>query len=108
MCSEHKDEEAIFKAAVKIEAQAERDIYLERVCGNNPELLARIGILLKGHYEADDFLEIPVFEPAITLEDSPLSEAPGTLIGPYKLLELIGSRPSGGSKSTGMRMLPRT
>lgn len=90
MCAEHENEEAIFKAAIKLESKAERDIYLKQACGDDAELLARIGILLKGHYEAGDFLEVPVFGPAATLDDSLVSEGPGTAIGPYKLLEMIG------------------
>ncbi len=89
MCAEHRDEEAIFKAAIKLESKAERDIYLKQACGDDAELLARIGILLKGHYEAGDFLEVPVFGPAVTLDDSLLTEGPGAVIGHYKLLEKI-------------------
>jgi len=90
MCAEHKDEEAIFKAAIKLESQAERDIYLKGACGDNTELLARIGVLLKGHYEAGVFLEVPGFEPADTLDDPLVTEGLGTVIGHYKLLEKIG------------------
>ena len=90
MCAEHENEEAIFKAVIKLESKAERDIYLKQACGDDAELLARIGILLKGHYEAGDFLEVPVFGPAAILDDSLVSEGPGTTIGPYKLLEKIG------------------
>jgi serine/threonine protein kinase len=46
--------------------------------------------LLKAHDEAGDFLEAPILEPDITLDDSPLTEGPGTIIGRYKLLEKIG------------------
>ena len=37
-----------------------------------------------------DFLESPVLDPNVTLDESPLSEGPGTVIGRYKLLERIG------------------
>jgi WD40 repeat protein/serine/threonine protein kinase len=90
MSAERKDEEAIFKAAIKLKTPAEREAYLKGACGNNAELLSRLEVLLKAHDEAGDFLEVPPFDPNATLNDSPLSEGPGTVIGRYKLLEKIG------------------
>jgi WD40 repeat protein/serine/threonine protein kinase/tetratricopeptide (TPR) repeat protein len=90
MSVERKDEEAIFKAAIKLKTPAERDAYLKGACGNNAELLSRLEVLLKAHDEAGDFLEIPPFDSDATLNDFPLSEGPGTVIGRYKLLEKIG------------------
>lgn len=40
--------------------------------------------------QAGDFLEIPAIDPDITLDESPLTEGPETVIGRYKLLEKIG------------------
>jgi serine/threonine protein kinase/Flp pilus assembly protein TadD len=90
MSVERKDEEAIFKAAIKLKTSAERAKYLKEVCGDNADLLKRLEILLKAHDESGDFLEVPPFDANVTLDDSPLSEGPGTVIGQYKLLEKIG------------------
>jgi serine/threonine protein kinase len=45
--------------------------------------------LLVAHQEAGSFLEPPVPSLVATV-DEPLTERPGTIIGPYKLLEQIG------------------
>jgi len=90
MTTEHKDEEAIFKAAFRLKSRTKQTAYLKKVCGNNTDLLARVEALLKAHEEAGDFLEAPVLDPVATLDDSPLTEGPGTVIGRYKLLEKIG------------------
>ena len=83
MSAEPKDEEAIFKAAIKLKTRAERDAYLKSACGNDAELLSRLEVLLKAHDEAGDFLEVPPFDPNATLDDSPISESPGPEIGRY-------------------------
>jgi hypothetical protein len=90
MYPEHKDEEAIFKAVIKMESSTERKAYLKRACGSDTELLARVEALLDAHDAKDGFLEAPALEPDATVEESPLIEGPGTTIGRYKLLELIG------------------
>ncbi len=90
MGTEHKDEEAIFYAALKLKSQAERNAYIKAACGHNINLLNRVEALLKAHYTEDSFLEVPALEPDATLDKSPMIEGPGTMIGRYKLLELIG------------------
>ncbi|MCP4709656.1 MAG: protein kinase, partial [Planctomycetes bacterium] len=89
MSAEHKDEEAIYYAVVE-KPPSERSAYLKAACGGDTELLARIEGLLKVRDEAGDFLDAPVMEAHITLDDAPLLESPGTVIGRYKLLEKIG------------------
>src|SRR4029077_19948147 len=49
-------------------------------------LRRRVEELLKAHDQPDSFLDAP----AATLDVPPITEGPGTLIGPYKLLEQIG------------------
>lgn len=90
MCPEHKDEEAIFYAVLDIKSPAERTAYLKRVCGNDTELLARMEALLKVNANEYSFLEAVAPHLGITLEEEPLAEGPGTVIGRYKLLEKIG------------------
>jgi len=89
MDAEHRDEESIFKAAIKITSSTERKAYLKRACGNDLDLLVRVEALLKAYDEAGNFLESPP-DVENTLDAGPLSEGPGTVIGRYKLLEQIG------------------
>jgi serine/threonine protein kinase len=90
MSKETKNIKTIFSEALEKQTAKERAAYLDGACGDDAGLRAKVEKLLKAHNEAGDFLEAPVFDPSITLIDSPLTEGPGTIIGPYKLLEKIG------------------
>jgi len=90
MSSEHLDEEQIFKAALKIASGSERQAYLKQVCGEDEALLNRVEVLLEALTGAGDFLESAAEDFALTLEESALTELPGTVIGRYTLLEKIG------------------
>ncbi len=79
----------IFQNAIEIENPAKREDYLKNACKTDPTLRAEVEALLKAHGEAADFLKAPVLDEEITL-DTPLTEQPGTTVGPYKLLERIG------------------
>ena len=69
----------------------ERAAFLDTACGGNVELRRRIEALLRAHDEAGGFLqENPAGSDPVATIDQPTSEAPGTVIGPYKLLEQIG------------------
>ncbi|MCH7557616.1 MAG: serine/threonine-protein kinase [Planctomycetes bacterium] len=89
MVDENKNEEKIFHAAIA-KPVSERAAYLRTACGNNPELLSHIENLIRVYDAQDDFLEAPPWGEDVTLDSSSLVEGPGTVIGPYKLLELIG------------------
>jgi len=90
MCAEPtKNEETIYHEAVSKPPKA-RKAYLEAACGDDTKLLARIEALLKAREVKDSFLELPGLDSDITLDESPLVERPGTVIGRYKLLEQIG------------------
>jgi predicted Ser/Thr protein kinase len=90
MAEKPNDIEALYNAALKKRSEAERSAYLDAVCGDNPVLRARVEALLKAYDEAGDFLEVPAVELNSAVEESPLIEGPGTKIGRYELLELIG------------------
>ena len=90
MGTEKMNPEEIFNIAVEISDIAERGAYLDKVCREDRQLRAEVEALLKAHKEAGDFLEAPAFGANATLENSAMIEGPGTLIGRYKLLELIG------------------
>jgi tetratricopeptide (TPR) repeat protein len=84
-----KDEETIFNAAIEIDTPAKRAAFIKSACGDDTALLARVEALLKVHFEDGRFLKSP---PGVdvTLDAGPLTERPGTKIGRYKLLQLIG------------------
>src|SRR5262249_45731462 len=89
-------ERDIFIAALQKEDPAERWAYLEEACAGQPEVRQQVENLLRLHEGAGSFLEQPAGEfaateplPAASEQPSP-GEAPGALIGRYKLIEQIG------------------
>ncbi len=81
-------EQSIFLAALELRTAAERLAYLKGACGSDEKLLANVEALLVTHDRQSDYLERPpVVQTAVY---RPLTEGPGTLIGPYKLLQQIG------------------
>ncbi|MGE4003672.1 MAG: serine/threonine-protein kinase, partial [Planctomycetaceae bacterium] len=83
------DEASIFADALECETPAARRAYLEDVCANDPALKTRMIELLAAHEQAGSILDLPA-EPPLELLIEQLPDGPGTLVGPYKLLELIG------------------
>src|SRR5262245_7994181 len=79
----------VFWSALQLPSAEERKAYLDRACGGDPELRRLIEKLLRAQPKAADFLEQPLAQPEANANES-VSEGPGTLIGPYKLLEQIG------------------
>ncbi|MHC4707682.1 MAG: serine/threonine protein kinase, partial [Planctomycetota bacterium] len=90
MANEEKRIEAIYHLALEKKNKKERSAYLDSACGDDSKLRASVESLLQAHDKAGDFLEVPPFDPDVTLDSSPISEGPGTVIGRYKLLEQIG------------------
>src|SRR3954452_8659809 len=78
----------LFVAAVKL-APDLWDAYLKEACDGDEALRDRVHNLLVADKEAGSFLEPAVAALAVTNEES-VSERPGTVIGPYKLLQQIG------------------
>src|SRR6516225_5032355 len=81
-------EESIFAQALEITSPAERAAFLDRACGDNPALRAEVEALLRAHEHSGDLLDLP--ETVQPTSAVPGPESPGTIIGPYKLLEQIG------------------
>src|SRR3954454_20567612 len=84
------DKRAIFERALGFESGAEREAYLEDACAGKPEMRAQVDSLLKAHNDVGSFLDGPAFDAQRTASMEPIAEQPGTIIGPYKLLEQIG------------------
>src|SRR5262245_17446800 len=82
-------EEALFHAALAIDAADRRSAYLDAACGDQRELRRRVEALLRRYAESAGPLDRPAGGQAATA-DEPVAEGPGALIGPYKLQEQIG------------------
>jgi tetratricopeptide (TPR) repeat protein len=82
-------ERDIFDAALAIDDPAQRAAYLDRACAGNSGLREHIDGLLSADGQVGSFLEAPALG-AVATRDEPVGERPGTVIGPYKLLEQIG------------------
>ena len=74
-------------------APAERAAWLERASAD-PELRRQAKLMLAAHDSSHSLLDrpVPVLAPAGVATEyfAPTEESPGTVIGPYKLLEQIG------------------
>src|SRR5437870_7225596 len=113
------NERSIFMEALEKDTPARRSAYLAGACGGDAALRQRLEALLASHEQAGSFLGKPVAErlaekratperaeearggaghdhsltsglPATLDEQPPATERPGTMIGPYKLLQQIG------------------
>ncbi len=83
------NEETIFHLALE-KPPSERAALLDVVCEKDADLRRRIERLLAEHDLGESFiLDTPPADLGATI-DSPFTERPGTLIGPYKLLQQIG------------------
>src|SRR5262245_35667351 len=80
---------AIFDEAAEIASRPDRQAYLDRACADAPQLRLKVEALLRAYDDAGSFLESPAAAPAPTAVAQD-TERPGAVIGPYKLLELIG------------------
>jgi serine/threonine protein kinase len=80
-------EATIFAAALEKATADERTAYLAEACAGDEKLRRRVEALLKAHAESDDLLDPPKVS---TMDYRPITERPGTRIGPYRLMEQIG------------------
>src|SRR5262245_50035976 len=82
-------ERSLFLRALEIEDLAQRGEFLAREC---PDAAARerVDRLLAAHVAAGGILDQPAVQPPPTDLLRPVTECPGTIIGPYKLLQQIG------------------
>jgi serine/threonine protein kinase/WD40 repeat protein len=82
--------ESIFFGALAKPAGAERAAFLDEACGTDAELRQHVERLLTAHPHAAHFLTALVAGPAGAADDGPIEEGPGSVIGPYRLMEQIG------------------
>src|ERR1051326_5790239 len=82
-------EAEIFTAALEKIDPREQSAFLAEACAGDQKLRRRIETLLRAHAQPDELLDAP--QPKVaTVEYVPLTEKPGTVVGPYKLLQQIG------------------
>src|SRR5260370_25725487 len=81
---------AVFDAAVEWHAPEQWDAYLDQACAGDEELRRQAALLLKAHAEGQGPLDREAFGDDPTGPFPAMTERPGTVIGPYKLLEQIG------------------
>ena len=87
-------ERDLFIEALQKTDPADRIAYLDAACSGDEVLRGRVLELLAQHEKNESFLldapaPLPHVSPNATI-DQPISEAGGTVIGPYKLVEPIG------------------
>jgi WD40 repeat protein/serine/threonine protein kinase len=80
----------IFMQAIGLASPGERRSYIEEACSGDAGLRTQAEALLKAIEQAGSFLEVPAAPPTAVVERSASAEAPGAVIGPYRLLERIG------------------
>ncbi len=84
------NEQEIFVQVLNRADPDDRLGYLDQACNGNSQLRQRVEILLRAHEGAGQFLELPAAGSVATIDQGPIAEQPGTIIGPYKLLQQIG------------------
>jgi serine/threonine protein kinase len=81
---------SIFLEAVEHYPPDQWPAYLDQVCAGAPALRSEVEILLRAHAGPEGPLDRLGRELALPADDPVAGEGPGTVIGPYKLLEPIG------------------
>src|SRR3954454_10622617 len=87
--NDQADEKSIFLQAIEIASAKERSAFVDAACGDNRRLRDEIEALLGAHARPLGLLDVPdIGRPTV---DMPAAyEGPGTVVGPYKLLQAIG------------------
>src|SRR5262249_41942999 len=86
--AKQSSEKSIFLAAIEIGSARDRIAFLDKACADNAALRGQVEALLDAHEQPQRLLDTPA--PAQTMDMGQVAECPGTVIGPYRLLEQIG------------------
>src|SRR5262245_61168913 len=78
----------LFLKALDLPAADQRHRFLDEACAGDADLRARVDGLLQAGAQAGSFLEAPACALGETIDE--VLERPGTVIGPYKLLQELG------------------
>jgi serine/threonine protein kinase/Tfp pilus assembly protein PilF len=81
----------IFLKAVEHSMLEDCRTFIDQACAGDAALRAEVEDLLQAHSAAGSFLDAPAIARTIDMPaEPPIAAAPGTVIGPYKLLQQIG------------------
>src|SRR5438552_13308149 len=82
----------LFLKALELRSPGTRQEYLDGACAGDAAKRAEVEALLEASARAGSFLEsaAPALTLVATVDAQPSSQRPGTVVGPYKLLEPIG------------------
>jgi WD40 repeat protein/serine/threonine protein kinase len=80
----------LFLKALALPTAEERQKCLDDGCAGDAALRAEVEALLEASARADKFLESPAGTQVATIDHPLVTDRPGTVVGPYKLLEQIG------------------
>lgn len=83
------NESEIFQAAIKLTPEL-RQKFIDAACAGDQQLHRDVKSLLHEFEEMGSFIDRPAERALPTDLYQPISESPGTTIGPYKLMEQIG------------------
>src|SRR5262245_42126529 len=89
MCEQSKEAKSIFLAAIDEHAPEQWAAFLEQACAGDVLLRAEVEKLLCAQAALGSFHEAPRLALPATINE-PITERPGTIIGPYRLLGEIG------------------
>jgi serine/threonine protein kinase/Flp pilus assembly protein TadD len=90
MTERRLSERSIFEAAIEQGSPEARAAYLDQVCGSDAGLRQEIEALLAAHDRLGNISSPGLADSLSTTVDDPIRERPGTMIGPYRLMEQIG------------------
>ncbi|MCI0537800.1 MAG: hypothetical protein L0Z50_21510, partial [Verrucomicrobiales bacterium] len=91
MNAKESNDLSIFNAALEIATPEDRAAYLDRACAGNIVLRSKIDSLLAAYGKESDTFDDLALDSTKTIPSGPRDgEAPGTVIGRYKLLQKIG------------------
>src|SRR5688572_21842768 len=85
-----RDAKQIFLEALEQDSSQDLAHYLDEACQGNERLRARVERLLLAHHSAGRFLGGTEGVTTSATADQHSVEPPGTVIGPYTLIEQIG------------------
>jgi serine/threonine protein kinase/tetratricopeptide (TPR) repeat protein len=89
MSDQCPSEKSVFLAAIERSSAAERAAYLDQACAGDAQLRSAVEALLRAHDAPQPALDAPEAVTP-TIDEAPPRERPGTVLGPYKLLQAIG------------------
>jgi serine/threonine protein kinase/Flp pilus assembly protein TadD len=90
MATSRPDNEAIFHDARDIPDPGRRREYVREACGGDETRIAHLEALLAAANTPDSLLDRPAESDSVATIEQPITASPGSVIGPYKLVEQIG------------------